>query len=237
MTGASEAPDPAADSNVLPAPAGWITLDYRMQHGAAGDPADEVEKWHVDAVVLDESGRPEMHVGELTLARIDLSLVDHPWSLLDGDSGELEHFGSVAFLGGEPGDLNPELEDLLESWDPYVLIITGVSLLPAWCGCGVGPMLITAMLQRMCAGVRVVLCYPAPILAGKVSDERYAQLQRRLRRMWTTLGFQPIPGQNDIYFMEPATTKLDELVADTRSRAEAAPARDPDLDPDPDVDV
>lgn len=139
-----------------------ISLTYHHEHPWWYGPDDAPERWHVSADILDDSGHPETHVGDIQIVIVDIDETGDPFDLLDGESGDLGHIAGVLFRPGS-GELDPDLDEQLEVFGGRVLILDTVRLAREWRGLGLGVLLAGTAIKKLSADARFAACYPAPL--------------------------------------------------------------------------
>ena len=140
-----------------------ITLTYRHDQRWWFDSNEEPESWHVSADVLDDSGtHVESHVGDMNIVVVDFYPTRDPFGLLDGEDADLGAIAGTVF-DARTGELDPDLDDLLEPLGDRILILNSVRLTPEWRGFGLGVLLAGTAIKKLSGGVRAAVCYPAPI--------------------------------------------------------------------------
>lgn len=96
------------------------------------------------------------------------------------------------------GDLDANLDDMVEPFGSGMLVIDTVRLEPAWRGYGLGPLCVGMMIERLAAGRRLVVLRAAPAerrtAKGEVVEEISAAERgfavAKLGRLWSQLGFE-----------------------------------------------
>ena len=185
------------DDHRPPADPSGIILTYHHEHPWWYTADDAPERWHVSADICDDSGHPEIHVGDIDIVMVDLDETRDPFSLLDGESGDLGHIASTVFRPGT-SDLDPDLDEQLEVFGGRLLILDRVRLTPQWRGFGLGVMLAGTAIKKLSADARFAACYPAPLdddpdPAAEQTPEGQAARRKAitaLGRTWARLGFE-----------------------------------------------
>jgi GNAT superfamily N-acetyltransferase len=176
-----------------PADPSDISLTYHHEYLWWYSADDAPERWHVSADICDESGQPEIHVGDMNIVLVDLNETRDPFSLLDGESGDLGHIAATMFRPGTNG-----LDEQLEIFGGRLLILDTVQLTPRWRGFGLGAMLAGTAIKKLSADARFAACYPAPLddnpsPAAEQTPEGQATRRKAiaaLGRTWARLGFE-----------------------------------------------
>ncbi len=199
-----------------------ITLTYRHDHRWWSGPNEEPESWHVSADVFDDSGmRVKSHVGDMTIVVIDVYQTHDPFGLLDGEDADLGAIAGTIF-DARTGQLDPDLDDLLEPMGDRILILSSVRLTPGWRGFGLGVLLAGTAIKKLSGGVRAAVCYPAPIdeLNDEEPDSPAAREQAiaALGKAWTRLGFEHF--RDGVHILDLSLVTLDESLGRLHKRAE-----------------
>ena len=109
-----------------------ITLTYRHEQRWWSGANEEPESWHVSADVFDDSGmHVKSHVGDMTIVLIDVYQTRDPFGLLDSEDADLGAIAGTIF-DARTGQLDPDLDDLLEPMGDRILILSSVRLTPGW---------------------------------------------------------------------------------------------------------
>jgi GNAT superfamily N-acetyltransferase len=214
----------ASPRRVPPADPRDIALTYQHRHPWWFDADTAPEAWHVSADIYDDSGtHVEAHVGDFLIVAVDVDQVRDPFGLLDGEDADLGLIAETIFGGG---DLDPDLDSLLEPAGSRILILSSARLEPGWRGFGLGALLTGTALRRLAAGGRAAVCYPAPI--GDASEEEPTgaareQAVQALDRVWAQLGFEHF--RDGIHVLDLNLATLDENLARLRKAAQRYQAR------------
>lgn len=195
---ARKAKDRSGDSRTPPDDPSRITLAYHHEHPWWYSAGDAPERWHISADICDDSGHPEIHVGDIGIVIVDLNETRDPFSLLDGESADLGHIAGVVFGPGS-SDLDPELDEQLEVFGGRLLILDTVRLTSQWRGFGLGVLLAGTVIKKLSADARLAACYPGPLDDNpdpptEETPEDEAARRRAvaaLGRTWAKLGFEP----------------------------------------------
>jgi hypothetical protein len=199
-----------------------ITLTYRHDHRWWSDTNEEPESWHVSADVFDDSGmHVKSHVGDMTIVVIDVYQTHDPFGLLDGEDADLGAIAGTIF-DARTGQLDPDLDDLLEPMGDRILILSSVRLTPGWRGFGLGVLLAGTAIKKLSSGVRAAVCYPAPIdeLNDEEPDSPAAREQAiaALGKVWARLGFEHF--RDGVHVLDLSLVTLDESLGRLHKRAE-----------------
>jgi hypothetical protein len=177
-----------------PADPSRISLTYHHQHLWWHGADDAPETWQISADICDDSGQPEIHVGDFSIVIVNLNETSDPFSLLDGASPDLSHIAAAVF---RPGSSDREPGEQLEVFGGRLLILDTVRLTPQWRGFGLGVSLAGAAIKKLSADARLAVCYPGPLddNPDPAAEETPEQAARRravaaLARTWATLGFE-----------------------------------------------
>ena len=166
-----------------------ITLTYRHERLWSSGANEEPESWHVSADVFDDSGtHVKSHVGDMIIVIVDIYQTRDPFGLLDGEDADLGAIAGTVF-DARTGQLDPDLDDLLEPLGDRILILNSVRLTPEWRGFGLGVLLAGTAIKKLSGGVRAAVCYPAPI--GEPADgepDSPPHVSRPSRRPSSTAG-------------------------------------------------
>jgi len=146
----------------LPADPWSISLTYHHEHLWWYGPDDAPERWHISADILDDSGHPESHVGDIQIVIVDIDETGDPSDLLDGESGILVT-SRESYSGLAAASWTPDLDDQLEVFGGRVLILDTVRLAREWRGLGLGVLLAGTAIKKLSADARFAACYPAPL--------------------------------------------------------------------------
>jgi hypothetical protein len=199
-----------------------ITLTYRHDHRWWSGTNEEPESWHVSADVFDDSGmHVKSHVGDMTIVVIDVYQTHDPFGLLDGEDADLGAIAGTIF-DARTGQLDPDLDDLLEPMGDRILILSSVRLTPGWRGFGLGVLLAGTAIKKLSGGVRAAVCYPAPI--DELNDEEphspaaREQAIAALGQVWARLGFEHF--KDGVHVLDLSLVTLDESLGRLHKRAE-----------------
>jgi hypothetical protein len=199
-----------------------ITLTYRHDHRWWSGTDEEPESWHVSADVFDDSGmHVKSHVGDMTIVVIDVYQTHDPFGLLDGEDADLGAIAGTIF-DARTGQLDPDLDDLLEPMGDRILILSSVRLTPGWRGFGLGVLLAGTAIKKLSGGVRAAVCYPAPI--DELNDEKpdspaaREQAIAALGKAWARLGFEHF--RDGVHVLDLSLVTLDESLGRLHKRAE-----------------
>jgi hypothetical protein len=196
-----------------------ITLTYQHRHHWWFSADDAPETWHVSADIDD--GGP--HVGDMDITLVDTYETSDPFALLDGQDAELGHVAGVLFDPGD-GQLDPELDEQLESIGSRILILHSVSLVPEWRGFGLGALLAGTAIRKLSGGARAAVCYPAPLSelteAGPddQGDADWDKAVAALQQVWASLGFENF--RDGVHVLDLSQVTLDEKLGQLRNKAE-----------------
>ena len=127
---AKDRPADSQDARTPPDDPSRILLTYHHEHPWWYSADDAPERWHISADICDDSGHPEVHVGDIGIVIVDLNETRDPFSLLDVESADLGHIAGVVFGPGS-SDLDPELDEQLEVFGGRLLILDTVRLTPS----------------------------------------------------------------------------------------------------------
>ena len=199
-----------------------ITLAYRHDQSWRSGADQEPGSWHVSADVSGDSGMDaESHVGDMTIVVVDLYQTRDPFGLLDGEDADLGAVAGTVF-NARTGELDPDLDDLLEPIGDRILILNSVRLTPEWRGFGLGVLLAGTAIKKLSGGARAAVCYPAPI--SEPGDEEPDSAAAReqaiaaLSRAWAQLGFEHF--RDGVHVLDLSLVTLDESLRRLRTRAE-----------------
>ena len=199
-----------------------ITLTYRHEQLWSSGANEEPESWHVSADVFDDSGtRVKSHVGDIIIVVVDVYQTRDPFGLLDGEDADLGAIAGTVF-DARTGQLDPDLDDLLEPLGDRILILNSVQLIPEWRGFGLGILLAGTAIKKLSGGVRAAVCYPAPTgePANGEPDSPAAleQAIEALSRTWAQLGFEHF--RDGVHVLDLSLVALDESLGRLHKRAE-----------------
>jgi len=199
-----------------------ITLTYRHEQLWSSGANEEPESWHVSADVFDDSGtRVKSHVGDMIIVVVDVYQTRDPFGLLDGEDADLGAIAGTVF-DARTGQLDPDLDDLLEPLGDRILILNSVRLIPEWRGFGLGVLLAGTAIKKLSGGVRAAVCYPAPIdePADGEPDSHAPREQaiEALTRAWAQLGFEHF--RDGVHVLDLSLVTLDESLGRLHKRAE-----------------
>ena len=199
-----------------------ISLTYRHDHRWWSGTNEEPESWHVSADVFDDSGmHVKSHVGDMTIVVIDVYQIHDPFGLLDSDDADLGAIAGTIF-DARTGELDPDLDGLLEPMGDRILILNSVRLTPGWRGFGLGVLLAGTAIKKLSGGVRAAVCYPAPI--DELNDEEpnspaaREQAIAALGKVWARLGFEHF--RDGVHVLDLSLVTLDESLGRLHKRAE-----------------
>lgn len=198
-----------------------ITLTYQHDQLWWSGANEEPESWHVSADVFDDSGtHVESHVGDMIIVVVDIYQTRDPFGLLDGDDADLGAIAGTVF-DARTGQLDPDLDDLLEPLGDRILILNSVRLTPGWRGFGLGVLLAGTAIKKLSGGVRAAVCHPAPI--GEPGDGEpdspaaREQAIEALSRVWAQLGFEHF--KDGVHVLDLSLVTLDESLRRLHKRA------------------
>ncbi len=199
-----------------------ITLTYRHEQLWSSGANEEPESWHVSADVFDDSGtRVKSHVGDIIIVVVDVYQTRDPFGLLDGEDADLGAIAGTVF-DARTGQLDPDLDDLLEPLGDRILILNSVRLIPKWRGFGLGVLLAGTAIKKLSGGVRAAVCYPAPIdePADGEPDSHAPREQaiEALTRAWAQIGFDHF--RDGVHVLDLSLVTLDESLGRLHKRAE-----------------
>lgn len=198
-----------------------ITLTYQHHHLWWFDADTAPESWHVSADIHDDSDtQAGAHVGDMHIVAVDIYDTRDPLGLLDGADGDLGLIAETVFSAGG-GNLDPELDDLLEPVGSRILILNSVRLAPEWRGFGFGALLAGTAIKKLAGGARAAVCYPAPI--GEPDEEEPSEAAREraiqaLGRVWAQLGFEHF--RDGVHVLDLSLVTIDENLSRLRKNAE-----------------
>lgn len=203
-----------------PAKISDIQLTFSTRRPVASDGSRGIERWTVEAVVAGPDTRDQhptsQRVGEFQVFIIDLLRCRDPWGALDGSNDDLAHIGEIVF-DMNTGQLAERLDTWLDRLGHRVLILDRVALEPEWQGHNLAALLVAESLDQLRTGCRVALCLPGPLNRPQdVTDEEYENSVRRMRRVWSQLGFRPF--EEGVWLLEPNRRTLDDSLATLRAR-------------------
>jgi hypothetical protein len=208
-------------AHVPPANPHNITLTYRHRHLWWFDADAAPEAWHVSADIYDDSGtHVETHVADMSIVAVDVYDTRDPFGLLDGEDADLGLIAETIFSAGS-GQLDPELDDLLEPIGSRILILNSVRLAPCWRGFGLGTLLAGTAISKLSGGARAAVCYPAPI--DEPDEEELGEAMReqaikKLGKVWAQLGFEHF--RDGIHVLDLSLVTLDESLEQLRKNAD-----------------
>jgi hypothetical protein len=231
---ARKAKDRSADSRdgrTPPEDPSGIVLTYHHEHLWWYSADDAPERWHISADICDDSGHPEIHVGDIGIVIVDLNETRDPFSLLDGESADLGHIAGVVFGPGS-SDLDPELDEQLEVFGGRLLILDTVRLTPQWRGFGLGVLLAGTAIKKLSADARLAACYPGPLddnpdPATEETPEDEAARRRAvaaLGRTWARLGFEPF--RDGVHVLDFGLATFEENLSGLRQSAQGSRSYD-----------
>lgn len=199
-----------------------ITLTYRHDQSWRSGADQEPDSWHVSAGVSGDSGTDaESHVGDMTIVVVDLYQTRDPFGLLDGEDADLGAAAGTIFHA-RTGELDPDLDDLLEPIGDRILILNSVRLTPEWRGFGLGVLLAGTAIKKLSGGARAAVCSPAPISEpGDEEPDSAAEREQAiaaLSRAWAQLGFEHF--RDGVHVLDLSLVTLDESLRRLRTRAE-----------------
>ncbi len=199
-----------------------ITLTCRHEQLWWSGVNEEPESWHVSADVFDDSGtQVKSHVGDMIIVVVDVYQTRDPFGLLDGEDADLGAIAGTVF-DARTGQLDPDLDDLLEPLGDRILILNSVRLIPEWRGFGLGVLLAGTAIKKLSGGVRAAVCYPAPIdePADGEPDSPAAREHaiEALSRAWAQLGFEHF--RDGVHVLDLSLVTLDESLGRLHKRAE-----------------
>ena len=199
-----------------------ITLTCRHDQLWWSGANEEPESWHVSADVFDDSGtQVKSHVGDMIIVVVDVYQTRDPFGLLDGEDADLGAIAGTVF-DARTGQLDPDLDDLLEPLGDRILILNSVRLIPEWRGFGLGVLLAGTAIKKLSGGVRAAVCYPAP--TGEPADGEPDSPAARehaieaLSRAWAQLGFEHF--RDGVHVLDLSLVTLDESLGRLHKRAE-----------------
>lgn len=199
-----------------------ITLTCRHEQLWWSGANEEPESWHVSADVFDDSGtQVKSHVGDMIIVVVDVYQTRDPFSLLDGEDADLGAIAGTIF-DARTGQLDPDLDNLLEPLGDRILILNSVRLTPEWRGFGLGVLLAGTAIKKLSGGARAAVCYPAPIdePADREPDSPAAREQaiEALSRAWAQLGFEHF--RDGVHVLDLSLVTLDESLGRLHKHAE-----------------
>jgi len=131
------------------------------------------------------------------------------WQQLDAIEVELETVAS-SVLNADPGDLRPDVEDLVHSAvGSQLLILNSVTVHEPWRGYGVGALLVGEAILALDGDAQCVATYPAPLDSSEGSDRTRAVA--KLQRTWAQIGFKP--PDECVWILDPGMEDLGDAVA------------------------
>ena len=152
---------------------------------------------------------------------VDIYQTRDPFGLLDGEDAGLGAIAGTVF-DARTGQLDPDLDDLLEPLGDRILILNSVRLAPEWRGFGLGVLLAGIAIKKLSGCVRAAVCYPAPIdepADGEPgSPAAREQAIEALSRAWAQLGFEHF--KDRVYVLDLSLVTLDESLGRLHKRAE-----------------
>lgn len=201
---------------------GRIELEYTRQEraGRASEGLGLVT-WNVTARAvpdeyddLDEEDAPNLVVGRLRLATVDLWTEEDPLDLFDMISTDFYRIGKAIL------DTDGELRDELDpsGLTSRVIVLDTAILEPDWRGRELGPLIAGLALRRLSGGCGLAVTYPGSLIdLGYSADEA----SERLAKVWGKLGF--ILHADGVHTLDLTTDTLDRAVQRLAARAEGGP--------------
>ena len=95
----------------------------------------------------------------MTIVLIDVYQTRDPFGLLDSEDADLGAIAGTIF-DARTGQLDPDLDDLLEPMGDRILILSSARLTPGWRGFGLGVLLAGTAIKKLSGGVRAAVCIP-----------------------------------------------------------------------------
>jgi hypothetical protein len=221
----------SAHGRTPPADPWSISLTYHHEHLWWYGPDDAPEKWHVSADICDDGGQPETHIGDMCIVIVHMNETSDPFSLLDGESGDLGHIAGTLFQPGS-SELNTDLDEQLEVFGGRVLILDTVRLVQPWRGFGLGALLAAAAIKKLSADARFAACYPAPLddIPDPAHDETpvgsaaHSKAVAALGRTWGSLGFEHF--RDGVHVLDLGLVTFEEKVRELHETAQRLRSHD-----------
>jgi hypothetical protein len=140
-----------------------VALTYRHRHYSWDDANTAPETWHVCADIYDDSGADVVdHVADMDIVAVDVYDTRDPFSLLDDEHADLGIVAGTIF-NVRSGELDQELDELIDPLGSRILILNSVRLAPHWRGFGLGALLAGIAIRKLSGGARAAVCCPAPL--------------------------------------------------------------------------
>jgi len=149
-------------------------------------PYRHVERWNV---AVDEDGRP---VGDASLIILNVEPGQDVRELADPVAGDWRTITEA--LGAEASGATAGPAD-------HLLVLERVRVEPEYRGNGLGPLIATAVIERLGRGCRMAACFPAPF-EGPCRPEDHDVEVEALSRIWAKVGFRH--WRNGVWMMELA---------------------------------
>lgn len=185
------------------------------------DHQDEGDWCHLPGVSLNEvaerDGTFDINVLWMQGLTIDTYEVADLADTLDARDADSAHF--MPLIDPATGELAAEVQGL--GFGSNLVIIDRVQVAPAWRGAGgVGRLLIATALRWLTHDAAVVAVHPHPYTLAEdpESDPRFPEALAAVRRTWASLGFEALPGHDDLWILDPASTALATAESELRRR-------------------
>ena len=160
------------------------------------------------------------HVGDMTIVVIDVYQTRDPFGLLDGEDADLGAIAGTIF-DARTGQLDPDLDELLEPLGDRILILNSVRLTPEWRGFGLGVLLAGTAIKKLSGGVRAAVCYPAPIDERQTANRTARPNVSRPSRHSAGLGPARVRALRDgVHVLDLSLVTLDENLGRLHKSAE-----------------
>jgi GNAT superfamily N-acetyltransferase len=208
---------------ILPFDVDSLILDYghRQYSFHAGDER-HLAQWSASIELTDDNGDVEHRIGRILAYTVEYESMADPFSELDAETADLSDIAAAVF--DSTGDLDANLDDLVEPFGSGMLVIDTVRLEPDWRGYGLGPLCAGLMIERLAAGRRLVVLRAAPAerrtAEGEVVEEISAAERDiavgKLGRLWSQLGFEHF--KDEVWVLDPALVTFAKAMDRVRAR-------------------
>jgi GNAT superfamily N-acetyltransferase len=185
-----------------------ITLDFHGRDWLGDDPEYLlVRQWSISVIYYrigadDETGEEVIGNARASTLSLDDTYVSRGVGVLealDAVSGELESLSEI--YDDDEGWWSEDLG--LADAGPAALLVETIELKNEYRGHGLGPVVLTGIIDRLGAGCSFVALEPQPIgdpHSGRSVDEAV----RALERCWQAVGFEPF--RNGVWTLDLSTT-------------------------------
>ncbi|HST66752.1 MAG TPA: hypothetical protein VLM05_16315 [Mycobacteriales bacterium] len=142
-----------------------------------------------------------------------------PFGSLDAREADLAYLAEMVYVEGE---VHPDLDERLEGFDQYAVLVNNVAVEPAWRELSIGLLGTGTVLSELSRGCRFAAL--DAIRPGIEDWEERQQSHRRLSTYWGKLGFES--WKDRVLVLDLATATLTEALTELTTRAVAGGGSD-----------